>query len=116
MRTQKVVWLGLPLTECCDFCGVGWTSVRHPEMVQVFEFSCVKCGPFCTIPIDDVRLHRKGANSRPRRCSQCGGPISIDVVYDYDPKSAALLSAASRSVALPGVARLEHRIGAPGRS
>jgi len=109
------------VTENCDLSGAGSIPIGHRWVVQVFEFSCGTCGPFCVIPIQDVRLLRRGGDLPPRRCSECGGPILIDVVYDYDAECAALPVAVLPSAglptgALPGVARLEHRLGNGDRS
>jgi hypothetical protein len=47
----------------------------------VFEFTCLACGPFHVIPVNDVRAHRNGPP--PVRCARCGGPVSVSVDYDH---------------------------------
>ena len=57
--------------------------------MPVFEFTCKECGPFLVISLEDFRRHRHAAHPPPIRCPECEGPISIDVLYDYDPSANA---------------------------
>ena len=69
--------------------------VRHfvgqISRMTVFEFSCHDCGPFEVIPVSVVR--RRVGRRPPLRCPHCDGPVSVDVLYDYEPSDAAWLSA-----------------------
>ena len=56
-----------------------WECSGNLSVVARFEFTCVECGPFLRVPLEDIRTHRTGA---PLSCPTCGGPISIDVVHE----------------------------------
>jgi hypothetical protein len=58
--------------------------------MPAFEFTCQQCGPFLVISLERFRRNRHSEHPPPIRCPQCGGPISIDVVYDYDPGAQAV--------------------------
>jgi hypothetical protein len=65
--------------------------------MPAFEFTCGQCGPLLVISLEEFRRHRHDGGPPPIRCTQCGGPISIDVIYDFD--------AESDQRSLPGVVR-----------
>lgn len=57
--------------------------------MTAFEFRCDACGPFLTIPLEDVRKRRASPPSF--KCPTCGAPVSLDVIYDNErlPRAAA---------------------------
>jgi hypothetical protein len=42
------------------------------------------------IPVDDVR--QRLLRESPFRCPECRGPMSVDVLYDFDPSDTAWFS------------------------
>ena len=57
--------------------------------MTAFEFRCDACGPFLTIPLEDIRKRRASPPSF--TCPTCGAPVSLAVVYDYErPPPAAV--------------------------
>jgi len=63
-----------------------WERSATLTDVALFEFTCVECGPFLRVPLEDIRTHRAGA---PLSCPTCGGPISIDVVHELADNEAS---------------------------
>ena len=60
--------------------------------MTVFEFSCPDCGSFEVIPVRAVR--RRVGRRPPLRCPHCSGPVSVDVLYDFEPSDDAWFSSA----------------------
>jgi hypothetical protein len=59
-------------------------------MTVFVEFTCGDCGSFEVIPVDDVR--QRLLRESPFRCPECRGPMSVDVLYDFDPSDTAWFS------------------------
>jgi hypothetical protein len=52
-------------------------------LMTVVEFTCRDCSSFETIPVEDLRRHL--ARKPPFRCPDCDGPVSVEVLYDFEP-------------------------------
>jgi predicted RNA-binding Zn-ribbon protein involved in translation (DUF1610 family) len=60
-----------------------WRTARTKlTAMDVFEFTCSDCGPFTVVPVDEIRSRN---NKTPLRCPDCNGPVSVDVLSNYEP-------------------------------
>ena len=62
--------------------------------MTVFEFTCRDCGSFEVVPVGD--LLRQLAREPAFRCPECGAPVSVDVLSNFEPSDEAWFSALQR--------------------
>ena len=62
--------------------------------MTVFEFTCRDCGSFEVVPVGDLLRHL--AREPSFRCPECGAPVSVAVLSNFEPSDEAWFSALQR--------------------